>query len=340
MAGPIPTNFNLFISDLSTALGTVYLTDPLEAHWQAVATQIPITSSQFVDAWTGLMPKARVWQGDRVVNTPSLQTYTVIPKPFELTYSIDRFHLDDDIHDAYFRMVPDLVRQTRRWESYEIRDMLENTGNWTGTYQNGPDGLSFFNTAHQIDIYNSALGTYSNDFSGGAQNVTYTKANGGTVTVSTGGGLSPVAFKTLYEYMFTIKGEDNERIGVRADTLMHPVALKTDVEIIIKNAFFAPPNWNASGLTSQVGAAENPFRRFGIVPYMNEFLNDPQMWYLADTARSFKPIRWGLREAWRIVPRMNENDPVVFDTHNYLIGGWARGCPLWSYSFLMTRSGP
>jgi phage major head subunit gpT-like protein len=338
MAGPIPSNFSLFISDLSTALGTVYLSDPLEAHWQAIATEIPVKGSQYVDAWTGLMPKARVWQGDRVVNTPSLQTYTVIPKPFELTYAIDRFHLDDDIHDAYFRMIPDLVRQTRRWESYEIRDMLENAGAWTGAYQNGPDGVSFFNTAHAIDIYNSGLGNYSNDFSGGGANVTYTKANGGTVSILTGGGFGVTAFKTLYEYMFTLKGEDNERLGIRPDTLMHPVNLKTEVEVVIKNTFFAPPAWG--NLTSQAGAAENAFRRFGVTPYMNEFLNDPQMWYLADTSRSFKPIRWGMREAWRIVPRMNEDDPVVFDTHNFLIGGWARGMPIWSYSFLMSRSGP
>ena len=340
MAGPIPTNWSLFISDLSTALGTVYLTDPLEANWQAIATEVPITTSQYVDAWTGVMPKARVWQGSRTVHTPALQTYSVIPKPFELTYAIDRFHKDDDIHDGYFRMIPDLVRQTRRWESYEIRDMLENTGAWTGVYQNGVDGLTFFNTAHPVDIYNSGAGTYCNDFSAGGQNVTYTKANGGTVTILTGGGFGQTAFKTAWEYMPTIKGEDGERLGVRGMTLMHPVNLRGEVEVVLKNSFFAPPTWGSTNLGTQVGAGENYFKRLGVVPYENEFLNDPQMWYLADTTRSFKPIRWGLRDAWRIVPRMNEDDPVMFDMHQMLIGGWARGCPFWSYSFLMLRSGP
>lgn len=338
MSGPIPSNFNLFISDITTAFGAVYLSDPLESHWKEFTTEVPIKGTQLVAGWTGVMPKARVWYGDRVVHSPAAQIYSVAPLPYEITYDIDRFHLDDDLYGIYFRMVPDMVRQTRRWESYEIRDMLENTGAQTGTRQNGFDGLSFFNTAHPIDIYNTALGSYSNDFSGGGQSVTYTKANGGTVTIQTGGGIGVTAFKTAYEYMMTIKGDDSERLGVRASILMHPVNLKTEVEIILKNTMFAPPAWGA--ITGQVGAADNAFLRFGVRPFMNEFLNDPQMWYLADTTRAYKPVTWGMREAWRIVPRMSENDPVVFDTHMYLLGGWARGCPAWGYSWMMLRSGP
>ena len=338
--GPVPTNLNLFLSDLTTAFGTVYLTDPLEANWQAIATEVPINTEQYVAAWTGMMPKAKVWQGPRNVYSPAPQTYTVIPKPFEITYGMDRFQLDDDKHGVYFRMVPDMVRQTRRWQAYEIRDMLENTGNWTGAYQLGLDGLTFFNTAHPVDIYQSASGTYCNDFSGGGQNVTYTKANGGTVSILTGGGFGQTAFKTAWEYMPTIKGEDGERLGVRGMTLMHPVNLRGEVEVVLHNTFFAPPTWGSTNLGTQVGAGENYFKRLGVVPYENEFLNDPQMWYLADTSRSFKPVMWGLREGWKMVPRYNEDDPVVFDEHFYLIGGWARGCPLWNYSFLMLRSGP
>jgi len=337
-SGPIPVNFNVLISDINTMVGSVYLTDPLEAHWKEVTTELPIKSAQLVLAWTGVMPKARVWLGPRVIHSAAAQTYVAVPLAYELTYEMDQFHIEDDIHGSYFRWIPDLVRQTRRWESYEIRDFLQNQGAYTGAVQNGYDGLTFFNTSHPIDVYNSALGTYCNDFSAGGQNVTYTKANGGNVTIATGGGIGVTAFKTLYEYMMTLQGEDGERLGIRPVTLMHPPNIKTEVEVILRDSFFAPPAWGAIG--SQVGAADNAFKRFGVTPYLNEFLTDPQMWYLADTTRAFKPIGWGLRRAWEIVPRFNENDPNVFDRHALLLGGKARGTPFWGYSFLMCRSGP
>jgi phage major head subunit gpT-like protein len=338
VSGPIPANFLLFLSDMNTAIGSVYLADPLDAEWQQVMTEIPVKTEQYVDAWTGLMPKARPWSGDRVVHQPSAQTYKAAPVPFEITYGMDRFHLDDDHLDVYFRLLPDMVRQTRRQQSYEMRDLLENAGAWTGAAQNGFDGLTYFNTAHPVDFYNTGAGTYCNDFSAGGQNITYTKANGGTVTILTGGGFGVLGFKTLYEYMMTLKGEDLERLGVRPTTLMHPVNLKTEVEVVLRSTSFAPPAWG--NITSQVGAADNPFKRFAVTPFMNEYLNDPQMWYLGDTSRGFKPLRWGLREGWRVVARVAETDPNVFDNHMYEWGGWNRCMPLWSYSWLLARSGP
>lgn len=337
--GPIPSNFNVLISDINTMFGSVYSADPLDGHWQEYTTEVPVSTSQLVLAWTGMMPKARVWYGDRVVYSPAAQTYIAIPKPYEITYEMDQFHLEDDINGAYFRWIPDMVRQTRRWQSYELRDFLQNQGAWTGTAQNGWDGLTYFNTAHPIDLYNAAAGTYSNDFSGGGANVTYTKANGGTVTVLTGGAFNVVSFKTAYEYMMTLQGEDQERLGIRPTILMHPVNLKTEVEVVLRDNMFAPPAWGIV-MTGQVGAADNPFKRFGITPFMNEFLTDPQMWYLGDTGRGVKPLGFGTRRAWQVVPRFAETDSNVFDRHALVLGGKARGMPFWGPSFLMLRSGP
>lgn len=338
MSGPIPSGFNLFISDITTAFGAVYLTDTLDAEWKSVCTEVPIKGAQFVSGWTGVMPKARVWSGARVVHRPAAQTYTAIPIKYEITYAIGVDEVADDLYGIYFRMLPDMVRQTRRWQALETRDLLENAGAYTGAKQNGYDGLTFFNTAHLIDIYNSTLGTYSNDFSGGGANVTYTKANGGTVNVLTGGAFGFTALKTLYEYMMTIKGEDGERLGIRPETLMHPVNLKGEVELVLKSMFAAPPAWGT--ITGQVGTANNPLKQYGITPYQNDYLNDPQMWYLGDTSRAYKPLFFGMREAWKIVPRTAPTDSNVFDNNELLIGGDARGMPFWGYSWMLTRSGP
>jgi len=73
---------------------------------------------------------------------------------------------------------------------------------------------------------------------------------------------------------------------------------------------------------------------------VNPFLRATKNWYLMDTGQSMKPLLWILREAPRVVPRMQENDPIVFDQHRYTWGGWDRACAAWNFSFLAARSGP
>jgi phage major head subunit gpT-like protein len=229
-------NFNVFISNVNTMFGEAYSTTPI-IHPQFVST-VPCGGSQMVFGWTGMMPKFRPWFGPRVTNEPAPQTYTVVPIPFEDTFSIDQFHLADDMFGIYYRMVPDMARQARRWEEYEIRDLLENAGIWTGAAQNGLDGLSNWSTAHPIDLYDSSKGTYINDFTGGGQNVVYTKPSGTTTTL-VGGAISPTAFLTLWGYMSTLKGEDNEALGVTPNLLMHHPILNGEVQLLLKSTFFA-----------------------------------------------------------------------------------------------------
>lgn len=337
MSAPIPSNFRVFITNINTAFGAAYA-DTLDSVWPQFASMVPVTGSIFTAGWTGMMPKMRPWFGARVVHEPAPQTYSATPVPYEITYDIDRFHLDDDLFGIYYRMIPDMARQTARWPNYELRDLLENAGVYGNTTaQAGFDGLPYFSTAHPIDIYNAALGTYINDFTAGGQSVAYPKVGGGTTSVLVGGAFGPTAFATLYEYMETLLGEDGERLGVQPNFLMHPLQLTTEVELVLKNTFFAPPAWGT--ITGQVGAADNVFRRFGVMPVCNPFLTSSTIWYLGDGSKAYRPLTWAVREAVRIVPRMNEDDPVVFDTHKYLIGGWGRAVAAWNYSWLMARSG-
>lgn len=328
-----PQGFSVFITNVNTLIGAVYDTDDVQSVWKEIATELPCTSSQLTLGWTGLMPKMRPWFGPRQPHEPNAQTYTVVMVPYENTYTIDRFHLDDDQYGIYYRMLPDLARQAKRQPDYELRDLIEGNGIYaSASRQAGFDGLSFWNTAHPIDVYNAGAGTYVNDFTGGGVSI-------GGVTV--GGALSPTSFTSVFEYMQTIKGEDGERLGVKPNVLMHPPTLRAEVELILKSTFFAPPSWGAySPIGSQVGAADNPLKRFGVEPIQNDFLSSNTKWYLMDTTKAFKPFLWVVREATQTVPRVNENDPVVFDTHKFQWGQWNRISPAWDYSFLSARSGP
>jgi phage major head subunit gpT-like protein len=140
-----PANFAAFVTNANTVIGHVYDQDDVASTYKAITTEQTASSEQWTTAWTGLMPKMRLWDGPRQPHQPGAQTYTVIPQPWENTYSIDRFKLDDDQFGVYYRMLGDLVRQSKRHPDYQTRDLLEASGvQGSATIQKGPDGLSFF----------------------------------------------------------------------------------------------------------------------------------------------------------------------------------------------------
>lgn len=331
-----PQNFALFVSSVNTIIGEAW-SESVPTFYERVCQIVPSRSSQEVYGWTGMLPKMRKWVGPRVVFEAAPQTYVLVNQPYEATLSIDRFRLDDDQFGVYYRMLADMARQARRQPDYMVRDLLENTGDQTGSAQFGLDTLTAFNTAHPIDFYNASAGTYSNDLLGGF-NVTVPKPGGGTTTITAGGALSPTALFTAYEYMMTYRGEDGEPLGVVPNLFVCSPFLKGEAEVILRNQFFAPPAWGT--LTGQVGAAENPIQRFGLELVVNPLLQQAFVWYLFDTTRAFKPLIHQRREATQMVQRIADTDPAVFDSHTFLYGMWDRQAVGWGPSFLFLRSGP
>jgi phage major head subunit gpT-like protein len=331
-----PANWNILVSTVEVLIGQAWA-DTVPVAYTRLCESVPSASEQNVYPWTGMLPKMRLWNGPRVVFQAAPQTYALKNQTFEATLGIDRFVLDDDQYGVFYRLLPDMARQAKRQPDYMLRDLLENTGDQTGGLQNGLDGLTAFNTAHPVDFYNasvsSAIGsTYSNDFTGGGYTATI---NSKSVTI--GGAFNQNSLQTAIEYMMLYPGEDGEALGVNPNTLMGPTLLRGEIDVVLKSSFFAPSSWNT--LTGQVGAAENPLTKWGIEPIINPFLASSTKWYLADTTRGFMPFIHQTREATRMVPRTQENDPVVFDTHTFLWGEWDRQAVGWGPSFLFARSG-
>jgi phage major head subunit gpT-like protein len=342
-----PANYGPYITNVNTALGQIYAEIDVNETSKEWSSDEPMTGgSIWSTGWTGVMPKARPWFGSRVVHEPAPQTYQVEPIPYELTYGIDQFIRDDSSANAesiFWRFLPDMMRQWRRKREYDLRDLLEAGGILgTTTRQRGPDGLSNFNTAHPIDIYNPnfnlagtglfSSGVYCNDFTSGGQTIDSTLI---------GGALGVVSFTTLLAYMGMIPGEDGEVLGVMPDALMVPSTLNMTAQFILQATLLASPTWGGfTTLTSQVGTADNVMRKQGVRIIVNKFLRNTTRWYLMDTSHAKKPLLYITREAPRIVPRTNPNDPNVFDAHRLIWGGWSRDTPAWNYAWLMARSGP
>jgi phage major head subunit gpT-like protein len=324
MSFPTPSNFTVFISNADTILGQAYAMDIPLVH-PTIATTTPSSSEQVVHGWTGMLPKGRVWAGPRVTNEPAPQTYTVVNLPWEETIKIDRFRLDDDQAGVLYRVLPDMARQAKRMPDYWLRDLLENSGAFTGTAQNGLDGLTHFNTAHPINLYNAGAGTYANKYTGGGF--------GGV-----GGAFGVNSLSQIVEAMMSRKGEDGERLGVTPSHVMIPNELRLEANLVLKSMFMAPPSFGS--ITGQVGAADNPMLRFGLEVLVNEHLTSTTNFYVLDCTKSFKPFGIQMRQAPVLAMRTAETDPIMFDEHSVLYGYFGRMAPHWSFAWLSSVSGP
>ena len=334
-----PSNWLPFITQANTTIRAAWSSLPIE--YPLYTTTVPLTGrAVFEDGWMGRMPKMRLWSGPRVYNEPSPQTYLVVPQPFELTYTLDRFRFDDDGFGVFYPLLLDFATQTKRWPEYQMRDLIEASGAWGGAAaQKGLDGLTFWNTAHQTNVYSLTAGTlnagtaYCNDFTAGGVSIN---------SVTVGGQLSQTALLTMIEYMSTIRAEDGERLALTPSHLMIPPPLRAEAEYLLNNMLAAASvgftTWGAA--QTQVGATDNVTARLGVQMYVNKNLASYTKYYLMDLTKAVKPFRWILREDVRMTPRIAEDDPLVFDQHVYAWGGYGRGAPAWSPSWLVLRGGP
>ena len=329
MATPTPAQFSLFMSTANIAIRQAW--SMAETPYAAYTTEIPSDTETYVDGWIGRMAKMREWLGGRVVHTPGPQTYSVTTQLWENTYGIDRFTFAFEKFGVYYGMIQDLPLQAKRQPGFVIRDMLENTGSQTGARQNGLDGLANFATNHPVNIYRTGAGTYSNDFRGGF--------SVGGVTV--GGALGLTSFGTAIEYMHSYKAEDGERLNVTPNMMIIPLNLQVEAEIILKNQSNAPSTWGTfGGAQTAVGAQDNVYKRFGVDYMVEPNLLHATNWYLADTTKSVKPVRWIKNGGPVFSPRVSETDENMWVNHMMLWGCHLIGTSAWSPSWLMAKSGP
>jgi len=311
-----------------------------EAWWSKVATPYNVEGEQMIIPWMGMIDKYREWVGPRRTRQPAPQTYLVPIKNFELTEELDEFRLaDSTAATATSYYAPTLAfmgLQAKKIYDYNLRDMIENAsgGAWGGSFQNGTDGLSNWNTAHPIDFYDASKGTYPNDYRGGL-----------TISgTSVGGAFSTNGFNTAWEDMSARKSESGERLGVAPDLGMFPIQLKAAAMTILQNTMFAPPQMGVLGSGSGanapfVGAMDNVLR--GWVDLMiNQDLMNANDWYLLTTRSVVKPFSVLMRLAPDFVPRVSPDDPVVFNEHKLLYGSKARLAVAWALPWLSSISGP
>lgn len=320
--------------------------------YQRLCTTYPVGSEQWVSAWIPMTDKLREWVGSRIVRTPAPQTYTVPIKLFEATYGVDKFRVLDDTYGVYMPTVARLGQQAAKYPDYQLRDLLQNQGSWTGVFQNGTDGLTHWNTAHPVDFYDSSKGTYTNDYSNGGVTIN---------SILCGGGISPNAFATIVEDMSRRKSESGESQNVNADLAVSPVMLKLAFSTILQAQFIGIPvvgqlgsgNSQTAGAPApvnspMVGATDNIMKSWTDLLVWKDLGGSAALgggtldsaYYILDTSKPIKPFSWLQRQAPMFAFMISPTDPIVFMTHTYQYGVEARGSAAWSLPFLSSRSSP
>lgn len=337
-----PNNLAFFFSQMNTMYQQGFANPVAPVYYDKIATTIPSQTEQNVYGWIGMIDKMREWVGSRTTRTPAPETYVVFNQPYELTEEVDKFKLQDDTWGIYYQLFKMMGDQARKWPDYQLRDLLQNIGTQVGTRQNGLDGLTHWNQAHPIDIYDSSKGTYSNDFTSGGFTV-----NG----VNVGGPLTVNGFATLWEEFAARKSQSGEPFGLMPNLVTVPTQLKVPAMTILQAQFFGAPVIGSLGTAAggqpnapMVGSTENMLRGWTdllIVPELGITNSTAvSVWYMFATQMGVKPFTFQQRQAANMVYRTNEQDPVVFDKHKYVYGVDARGAVAWSHAFLSARSGP
>ena len=341
-----PANLNLFFTQLETRYWTEYaLAEPM---WQKISTLMPVGSEVWNSGFMMMIQKYREWIGPRVVQIPSLQTYQVPIKNWENTEGVDKFKFDDDTHGMYSPIAAFMGMQAKKLPDYQIRDAILNQGSWTGPFQLCLDGQNLFATGHPVNFWDASQGTYANDYTGGGVTVN---------NQAIGGGLSLTGYGTVWEDMARRKNESGEAGGWKADTAMTGPILAIAMQTILQAQFIGAAQVMqlgtnvGTGNNTLVGATDTKAYR-GLTDFiMWDDLSSStaigtgsntydQVWYLLSTKGPIRPFLWLQREAPNFVARINPDDPVVFEKHQYLFGSEARGSVAFGFPQSVSRSGP
>lgn len=333
-------NLAFFFTQVEARFFASYKTTPT---WHPkIATVLPVSTEQWGAGWTGTLERPRRWQGPRVVRQRGPQTYFVnMREPFELTWGINVDKLDDDHIGVYASTFAQHGAMNAKWPDFELRDLIFNLGTQTGAAQLCHDGLSYWNTAHPVDIYNAGAGTYSNDFRGGF-------TVDGTVV---GGAISIPAFNTLWTEMGNRKGENGEALNVEPDLCVSSTFLKAEFNTILKAQMFSPAVLGnlgtgavGTGNGPMVGAMDSPLKGWTDYEVIKDFgatSSTKKQWLMLQTKDvAEKPFLFLMRMAPVLTPRTAPSDPAVFDSNQYLYGSKMRGEPAWGLAFLASISGP
>jgi len=115
------------------------------SQWQAIATQVPSTTSAEEYAWLGQLPGLREWLGERVVHGIQGHGYTIKNRAFELTVAVPRTAIEDDQYGVYTPLMQEMGAASAAHPDQLVFGLLRD-GRTATCY----DGQPFFSAEHKV----------------------------------------------------------------------------------------------------------------------------------------------------------------------------------------------
>jgi phage major head subunit gpT-like protein len=261
-------------------------------------------------AWMKTLPAFREWLGERIFNSVVAREYEIINKDWEDSVELDRNDIMDDRIGVFRDYLQMMGQQAKRWPDDVMAPIIQK-GNASLCF----DGQFFFDVDHPVDLDNTALGPYSNYF--------------------TGTPLSLQNASVVRAAMASYLNESGKPMMVDPRLLIVPPQLR-EVAAQICNATFVAPA-SAFGQNAAGGFQENVLKGSFDFLEVPQFANEPTVWYIADMSRPIKPLVWQLRKAPEFVSVTDPASEPVFNRKKFQYGADSRGNGGYSLPFLMSR---
>ena len=307
-----PASINALFTGFETKWWQAYTQTPV--FWNNIAMLQPSTTEFQTFAWPARIPVMRQWLGPRLANNMAPYVTTYQNLDYELTESIGRNKIEDDQYDVFATPLLQMMAEgAKKQPDYLLINAISSAATtliW--------DNANFFDTAHPVDMRNSALGTQANKF--------------------TSSGLSLDNFATVYTKMEAFLGENNKPLNIKPSLLMVPPALRTIAQQILFADYMAPQTY---GGATQVGSNTNVWKgsaQLLVVPELQALSLGSTTWYMFDTTKVVKPFVWVLRKAAEFVYLNNPNDQNVFQRNEFDFGVHMRGNMNYALWFLAAQA--
>jgi phage major head subunit gpT-like protein len=305
-----PAGLQLLFQQLETSYQRAYEATPTV--YQDIATVIPSKSRETHYGWMDKLPMVREWLGERVVQNVVAQEYTLKNRKWELTYSVKREDIEDELTELY-SMGPQMLGEQAAIHPDELMVQVIEGGTTTLTF----DSANFYSSSHPIDTTNSALGVQSNYFT--------TSTSGAMPLTATNVGVGIASMRKFV-------GRDGKRLNINPTHIMvGPVNEQAALQIA-NMSLIAPSA--AFGINASGGYQENVLKgRLKVI--VNPRLTSDTAWYLLDLSRPLRPFVFQNRKPAEFTYMVNPNDPNVWELDQYEYGSRARynaGYGLWFLS--------
>ncbi len=277
-----------------------------ESTYEQWSQTVTSTGKTSVHGWMDKFPKMREWLGPRVVESIVTQVYSLTNKKFELTYSINRTDIEDDLLGLYAPAAQMMGMQAKEWPDDQMTPVLE-----AGFTETTFDGVAFFSASHPID---TALETTSS-----------TQAN-----LMTGAAFSAPNVSLMRTNFRNLKGRDNKPLGMNLRAIIIPPALESNA-LQLANSEFIVATFGANAATG----SQSNILKGSFTPIVNAKLTNSTTWYGSDNRWPMKGLIWQLRVAPQFDMKVSPTSENLFNDDQYIMGVRARGVGGYGLWFMM-----